>query len=278
MDHTAELETPRILAGWQGRGRRLLFAALLAAGFLVWEATAMPAVAALVVCFKFGFGDWSLGVWLARHDPDRKRGLVCLLFHLAFGMWKVAVSATLLVFLSLFAGVIMARAGQQPMLPGLGPILSGAVGAALAGYGLTLLTTYVAIVFGVWMRVRMWLGESQWLARSGRYWPPRQSGRNMAPLLSMTTLVLSLWLGVVLGVGILVSLNPLAGMPLALCLVLCIVLLAVFVAVFQAISRRAFARCVADCWPHRDGEVVHQELPETRQDPYPAHVPLGGEC
>ena len=111
MDHTAELETPRILAGWQGRGRRLLFAALLAAGFLVWEATAMPAVAALVVCFKFGFGDWSLGVWLARHDPDRKRGLVCLLFHLAFGMWKVAVSATLLVFLSLFAGVIMARAG-----------------------------------------------------------------------------------------------------------------------------------------------------------------------
>ena len=78
-----------------------------------------------------------------------------------------------------------------------------------------------------------------------------------------------------LGLGILVSLNPLA---LALCLVLCIVLLPVFVAVFQAISRRAFARCVADCWPHRDGEVVHQELPETRQDPYPAHVPLDGEC
>ena len=113
------------------------------------------------------FFRWALrGAW---------RGIVwASIWSVVVGSFE-AVSATLLVFLSLFAGVIMARAGQQPMLPGLGPILRGAVGAALAGYGLTLLTTYVAIVFGVWMRVRMWLGESQWLARSGRYWPPARA-------------------------------------------------------------------------------------------------------
>lgn len=240
------------------------FMVLLA--FLVWETTAIPALVALVVCFKFGLKDWSMALWLIRHDPEPKRGIACGLFHAAFGLWKVGASATLLILLAVLSGLMMAKLGQKPMLLGLLPILKGAAGAVIAGFGLTFMATYIAIIYASLARVRVWLGESSYQARRAKHWPPRQVGRNMAPVLSFTTMIITLMVSLTVGVTFLGNVRPGGIWQSQVFISVAIFGLSALMAMYQSISKGTFARCVYECWPYQPDEMVHQvEMPGPAQ-------------
>src|SRR5215475_3477379 len=87
------------------RGWRLSVSwyALLLLGWLLYEATSQPELAAAVTCAKFGWSDWRAAWWLRRVDPDWRRGRTCFWFYLAYGLWKVAVMASVVMFVLLLA-------------------------------------------------------------------------------------------------------------------------------------------------------------------------------
>lgn len=196
--------------------------------------------------------------WLIRHDPDPRRGLACGLFHAAFGLWKVGVSATLLILLGIFSGILMARLGQKPMLLGLLPILKGATGAVIAGFSLTFMATYIAIFYASIAKVRVWLGESSHLARRDGYWPPRQVGRNMAPVLSFTTMIFTLMVSLTIGVALFAKVRPAGIWQSQVFISVAIFGLSALMAMYQSVSKGTFARKVSECWNARADEFVYQ--------------------
>src|SRR4051812_15316482 len=99
----AEEQAPR---SW---GVHVSWSALFLLGWLLYEATSQPGLAAAVTCAKFGWSDWRAAWWLRRVDPDWRRGRTCFWFYLAFGLWKVAVMALLFMFLLVQLAAALAR-------------------------------------------------------------------------------------------------------------------------------------------------------------------------
>src|SRR5579883_1732807 len=85
--------------GWRPH---LTWSALFLLGLLLYELTSQPGLAAAVTCVKFGWSDFQVARWLRRVDPDRGRGRTCFWFYLAFGLWKVAILATVMMITLLF--------------------------------------------------------------------------------------------------------------------------------------------------------------------------------
>lgn len=237
-------------------------ALLYVAAFVVWEATAMPALVALIICAKLAIPEIITGWWLRRFDPDWRRGRVCFWFHLSFGLWKMAVAATALVLGGIIAAMVLARVGKAPFLGILGPMLRGAVLTAGAGYGLSFLATYVAILLAWWHGVRVWLGKAQHLSRRQGFWPPRGGGWNRAPLVGLTTLILTLYMvgtfgAVVMGMTLAPRMGRVGvGPVVALTASVLLVLLFVVIHLFQWAHRHFFAETIEDCWPEVPDEVV----------------------
>src|SRR5262245_45921808 len=73
-------------------------AALLALAWLVYEATAQPALGAVLACLKFGWDDWRTSIWLWRTDPNRGRARACLWAYFAAGLWRAAIVGTIFMF------------------------------------------------------------------------------------------------------------------------------------------------------------------------------------
>src|SRR5437763_14614346 len=103
----AEEQAPR---SW---GVHVSWSAFFLLGWLLYECTSQPGLAAAVTCAKFGWSDWRAGWWLRRVDPDERRGRTCFWFYLAYGLWKVAVMASLVLFVLLVgrSGVRRGAAG-----------------------------------------------------------------------------------------------------------------------------------------------------------------------
>src|SRR5262245_50371075 len=99
-------QEPELQTGDDGRANRtsthspkwLTMAGLLSVAWLVYEATAQPALAAVVFCLKFGWDDWRIAVWLWRSDPNRGRSHACFWAYVAAGLWRVAITGTVLMF------------------------------------------------------------------------------------------------------------------------------------------------------------------------------------
>lgn len=73
------------------RGRGALNWLLLAVlALFVFEWTAHPVLAAVVLSGKFGWDYACTADWLRRVDPHAGRGWACFWFYLATGLWKVA--------------------------------------------------------------------------------------------------------------------------------------------------------------------------------------------
>src|SRR5690348_12629896 len=127
--------------GWFGRWH-LSWPMLFLAGWLLYEFTAQPGLAALVACAKLGWGDVRTAVWLRRVDPDRTRGQTCFWAYLTYGLWKIAVMATLtMIALGVF-GLLFDRAPRPPQANnGLSPVFGGALAAMAMGFGLSFPTT-----------------------------------------------------------------------------------------------------------------------------------------
>jgi hypothetical protein len=246
---------------WRLR-REGIVALLYVAAFVVWEATAMPALVALVICAKLAVPEIMTGWWLRRFDPDWRRGRVCFWFHLSYGLWKMAVAATALVLTGIFVAIVLAKVGRAPFLGVLGPMLRGAVLTAGAGYGLSFLATYVAMILAWRHGVRVWLGKAQHLSRRQGFWPPRGGGWNKAPLVGLTTLILTLYfVGTFGAVVIGMTLAPRVGRAgvgpmVAFTTAGLLVLLFVVIHLFQSVHRHFFAEKIEDCWPEVPEEVV----------------------
>lgn len=88
--------------------------ALLLVGWLIYEFTAQPGLAAFAVCTKLTWNDFATARWLSRVDYNWRRARMCFWFYLAFGLWKMAVAGGALIALTLIGILIPQQlAGPQ---------------------------------------------------------------------------------------------------------------------------------------------------------------------
>jgi hypothetical protein len=230
--------------------------ALFLVGWLLYEYTSQPGLAAAVTCAKFGWADWRSAWWLRRVDPDERRGRTCFRFYLAYGLWKVALMASVVMFVLLVISSAVRRRPAGAPGGGMSPAVAGVLAAAGVGFGLSFFMTYLSLWSALRNRVKVWLGAAPHLARTRRYWPPSSGQHNAAPFVTVTTLVITLWFavfgaaqaGMVLGPG-----------PATLALLALLALaspLTVFV--LKYLERRVFARRPEECWPPDELGVVCQ--------------------
>ena len=243
--------------GWFGR-LHLSWPMLFLAGWLLYEFTAQPGLAALVACAKFGWSDMRTGVWLRRVDPDRYRGQTCFWAYLTYGLWKIAVMATLTMIVLGVLGVLFDRAARQPQANnGFSPVLGGALAAMAIGFGLSFPTTYITLWSALRHGVRIWLGRAPGRARTERFWPPRHGGINAAPFVGFTGLVLTLWL-IVFTAGVLAAVFQPAGVEVLVFLVGTLMAIALAIIVFFRVSLRVIARSPQECWITLEDEEAYQ--------------------
>jgi hypothetical protein len=127
------------------------------AGWLAFDLTAEPAIAAAVLCGRFGWNDLLTALRLRRCDPDRARGCAYSWFYLASGTMKVFLSACALTALIAEVVVFIERRRPQPdpnaLMPDAiwGPLLLMAVAMPLAAL-LALVGILSARIHGVQWR------------------------------------------------------------------------------------------------------------------------------
>jgi hypothetical protein len=228
--------------------------ALALLGWLLYEFTAQPGLAAAVTCAKFGWADLCTARWLRRVDPDRLRGRTCFWFYLAFGMWKVALTATALMIVL----VLLAACFRRPAGNGLAPVVGGTLAAAGLGFGLTFLTTYVAVGSALCNGVKVWLGSAPHRARAERFWPPYEGRINAGPLVAVTTLVMTMWAVLIASVSAILVWRPAGWSGFLLLLGIVAATLPVGLEVFRFLDGRVFARSPQECWDADPDEIIYQ--------------------
>ena len=242
-------------SGWRPR---LTWPVLLLIGWVLYEATAQPGLAAAITCAKFGWADFQAARWLRRVDPDRGRGRACFWFDLAFGLWKVAVLATAMMIALLFIGSLVNAGRRRFGGDVLTPVLSGVLIAAGVGFGLSFLTTYIALWSAMRQRVKVWLGFAPYRARSERFWPPCHGQTNVAPFVTMTTLILTLW-AFLLTLLVLVTLGGRFHLVFLVMLLTGVFLaFPAFLLVFRLLDHSVFAQSPHECWCTAEGEAAYE--------------------
>jgi len=234
----------------------LVWTILLLSGWVIYEATAQPALAVAAVCLKFGWGDFRTGWWLARRDPDRGRAAASSWLFLALGLWKSGLMAGFLMFTLPMAIPWQAR-GQQAAQPQ-GASFEAFMGAGImvmACFNFSVLASSVAFYLGWRRRLKLWAGGKVHLARRRNLWPPTQvtlGGANWADALLVTTLVLYLAPLLIFAAVLAVSLVGGGGVraPAVVLSVLPFVfggpLLVLLLRDF--FGRRLLARAPSECW------------------------------
>lgn len=231
---------------------------LLLAGWLMYEFTSEPGLAALVACAKFAWSDVRTAFWLRRVDPDRMRGQACFWAYLAYGLWKVAILATLSMIVLGFISVLVAQMARPRQANNdFSPVLAGALAAALFGFGLSFPLAYVATWSALRNGVRLWLGHAPNRARKERFWPPRHTGINAAPFVGFTCLVLTMWFIVFAFVSLAVLVQP-GGVGCAVFWVITLLTMFVLPILFFRKSAQVIARSPQECWALEEEEVVYQ--------------------
>jgi hypothetical protein len=224
-------------------------------GWLLYEFTSQPGLAAAVTCAKFGWADLCTAAWLRRVDPDRRRGQTCFWFYLAFGMWKVALTAT-----ALMIGLLLLSACfRQPVAgKGLARVVGGTLLAGTLAFGLTFLTTYVAVGSALCNGVKVWLGSAPHRARTARFWPPCEGHLNAGPLVAVTTLVMTMWVVLMASVGFFLVWRPPGWSGFFLLLLVIGATLPVGLEVFRFLDGRVFARSPQECWDAAPDEMIEE--------------------
>jgi len=236
---------------------------MLIMGYVVYELTALPGLAALMMCLKFGWDDFLTARWLWKTDPDRGRGRACYWLYLSAGLWKIATMALVMTFLVAILFAIQhppARPGQPapPPLPrDQSPehLVVGAMLTMLVGFTLCSLTTFRAIWHGVRYKVRFWLNPGVHTAREQQVWPPVYGVRNRAVLVLFTGIILGYLVGVPILLAIilaaidqfLVKVPPSANLIVFVVMVLVVLPLTVLV-MKDWLVNRLNARHPSECW------------------------------
>ncbi len=154
--------------------RALVWSTLGLIGWLSFELTAQPTVAAAVVCSRFGWNHLRTAVWLRRNDRNHERAFVCSWFVLSAGVVRIVVFAFLLTLL--FSMVTVARAGPQRQQNPNGPmptIFMGPLILIVAGPPLAALLVAIGAISARLYNIRVWIDERLDRARRADSWPPR---------------------------------------------------------------------------------------------------------
>ncbi len=138
--------------------------------FAIGELTTHPAIGIVVLCLKFGWNDFLLGLWLRRRDPDRKRGAVCSWFYWALGLWRVGMWSFILLFAFAFFvfGLLEQHVGKGRDPIELGYCAAIMFGSVILGLG----TTSIGMLRGWMTGRRVWLSSNIYESYKLRVWPP----------------------------------------------------------------------------------------------------------
>jgi hypothetical protein len=153
---------------------RILWGAMLPAGWLIYELTAQPSFAIVVACARFGWNDFLTAHWLLRTDPDRGRGKTCFWFYVASGLWKITVAAFVVTGLILMLAVMIARNGK--FAPPRGLIDVGLT--AVIGITLLAIVPLIGVMHARIYGIKVWVDSSIHECRRHKLWPPHATGFN----------------------------------------------------------------------------------------------------
>lgn len=227
--------------------------AMLALGWLIYEATARPSFGIAVACGKFGWNDFLTAHWLLRTDPERGRGRTCFWFYVASGLWKITIAAFLATGCLL---ILMVALNENPP--------NGLFGVGLtAVLGVTLLA--IIPLIGVFHArshaVRVWVDSSVHDSRRANEWPPQPGGMNTVMGLLFPALMVPIIVGAVVTFpfGLLAMLISVFGVGTSI----------------WALLRGVCAASPEECWSPSvaaEGDEPHLDAPR-RATPLP---PLGG--
>ncbi|OAI45879.1 hypothetical protein AYO44_02470 [Planctomycetaceae bacterium SCGC AG-212-F19] len=232
----------------------LTFPVLLLIGWVLYELTAQPALGVAAVCVKFGWDDFRTAWWLRGSDPSRPRGRAFFSLFIASGLWKMAITASLMIF-GYIALHLAGLAGGKQLAPHIvGTVLTAFFGIALAAGCVAL------AIFQAWRcDVRLWLHPAMHAARRKNRWPPQLPAHtaNGAGLLCGTTWFALAVPLLLVGLALLVQQfqgQIQRGTPGAAVLVvgfplLCgLTALGLFFFVRHVLNGRIFAATAAECW------------------------------
>jgi hypothetical protein len=238
-------EAPTLDEGRPRRRWRLPFTwlGLLALGWVLYETTHQPALAAVALCLKFGWEDFAVARWLYKVDPDLRRARACSWLYFAWGLWKTAAVAFLM---SVGFAVVAPRVAPAPAA-GPAAVLAfvGTFLTTLIAFGVSSVATGFAVALAWAGGQRLWLDSAVHHARSLQHWPPSllcQGRRNRFGSLLLTSL--GLWS--VIAIVVLLAVIPGLGCLLSVAAPVVLVLTR------EAVSRRVRATTPEECWGHDD--------------------------
>ncbi|VTS08930.1 hypothetical protein [Tuwongella immobilis] len=167
---------------------------LLLLGWVVYEITMLPGLAALFMCLKFGWADFRTAFWLRQTDPNKPRGQACFWLYVTSGVWKVAFMG---LFMAILVGILyLIQLDLRPMGPrkqeqqSAEQLAHGALVVLMAGLGVCSLLSVHTTLIGRRNRVRYWLASGIHRDRELQHWPPRQGQNNRATIVLITGLTL----------------------------------------------------------------------------------------
>ena len=250
------------------RGSFLTLPVIFVVGWIIYEVTHNPAMAAMAMCLKFGWEDFRTARWLWRTDPDRNRGRACYWLYLASGLWQTAVIGVAMVLLTVALDqVIQVQQQGAAAIGDLFSLLRGAFIAILFGFVFSSMSTYIALLSARRYGVHPWLNGSVHIARRQGHWPPLYGHRNRVMVLVVSTVIVTFLVLVpailIVGSVILQPIVPgkiLEGFLGIILLFSYVILMPASIVLLVILRRHAFfAQHPADCWGEEplpmDGEL-----------------------
>lgn len=243
--------------GWT---RHLTWPMLLGLGWLIYEITHKPALGAMAVCLKFGLSDFRTARWLSRIDEHRGRAQSCFWLYLATGLYKTAITGSVLAIgLTLLAAILRPRGLQPPPAlnwAGLKEAFLGAALTTLGGFILSVVVSHVALACALRHQVKLWLDRDIHQARRENVWPSCYSagGRlNRAEFPIIVSLIFTLGLvTLVTLIGTVLALRGAGGLAFLFGLGMALFVFAagmrLFLRAAERLRREVFARSPEECW------------------------------
>ncbi len=231
--------------------RHLPWATLAMAGLLVFEFTREPALAAAVICAKFGWNDLRTAFWIRRVDPRPERGRTCFWFFLAAGLWRIVVSALIALVIVLFLAIIvlsfvvaLRQANPWQVAQPFDRMAFAAMVEAYVGLWLAVVVSYIGLGCALRRRVKVWVDPQVHQSRREAIWPPIYWGRNRAGrLVNLATLLTFFLIMFGLAAGTMA-----ARLPPIIVFVAFLVLPIALTPVARAVRKRIVARTPWECW------------------------------
>jgi hypothetical protein len=112
--------------------------------------TVFPTLAVATVCLAVAWGDFARGRKFARSFPDKAIGTVCSRFHYGWGLWKLGMTAVVLMF----GSVAFIKKDAEPPAA-----LFAALVLVMIGFTASAVVTASGLFVAFRNGMRVWVGE-----------------------------------------------------------------------------------------------------------------------